>query len=153
MRSLFESRAIASLLGAGALYAMAAVVFGASMLACNTDIAAPPTPPPPMMRFTATCSPPTANSVSLQLNVESSSTLTVDVVATEVTDLASVYFDLAFRPDVLSFSSASEGAFMRTAGGAVEFVVTEDRTGSGDGRIVVGVAIVPATIGARRLAR
>lgn len=89
-------------------------------------------------------SSPNSNSITLQLVSSTRSSVTLEAVATDVTNLATVAFDLVFTPSVISYRSATPGSLF-SGGGNLQFLAQPDMTGSGDGRLVVGIAFVPDT--------
>lgn len=114
-----------------------------AVTACSGSPTSPPPPPPASVSFTAAANPPPANSVTLQLVTATSTTLTLNLVATDLNNLASVFFDVVFAPEVIDFQSASEGPFLATSGGSTNFQTALDMTsGTNRGRLIVSGSVL-----------
>ena len=68
------------------------------------------------------------------------------MVATSISGVATVFFDLVFDPAILKFTSGSVGPFLASAGGAIDFQAALDTVpGNAPGHLVVSVTLTPAT--------
>lgn len=72
-----------------------------------------PDPPPTTSGITyIQDGPAISNSLALQAQSTAGTTLVLDLVATDVSDLYGVAFDLVFPANTLAFQGASEGSFL-----------------------------------------
>lgn len=122
------------------------------MAGCGGGGGGGPTEPGPGITFSAPAA--TANSLSLRRGTGSSATvLVVEVVATQVTDLYGVAFDLRYPTAVLSYAGITEGTFLDEEGSvATTLQVAETPPGNlvigtsrlGDVGSVTGTGVVVA---------
>jgi hypothetical protein len=115
---------------------------------CGSGSSGPPPPPPASIRFVPTSAAPPANSLTLQQASVTSTTLTLNVVATGVNNVASVFFDVVYSPAPIACTGAAAGPFLASGGGTVSFLLPPDVSAAcAAGRLPVGISITPAVTG------
>lgn len=86
--------------------------------------------------FTASSPTPPPNSLTMQAATSNGVSFTIDVVATDVTDLYGATYTLTYSPAILKFIGASEGTHLSTGGISTFFQVALEN--GVEGRLVVG---------------
>ena len=100
----------------------------------------PTNPPTAGITFTASGTPG-ADSISLRRVNTSNANLSLEVVATDVTNLYGVAFDLTFPANALAYVDASEGSFLSASG------QTSLQVAVNGARLIVGASRLGATGG------